>query len=536
MKPAERDRLHGLLSAVVDGTIGEEQAAELTRLLETDADARRFYVRYLDMHAALTDVTRRPEGVVRWQMPWVAIVTALVAASLLLAWLAAPIGQRAGEPAAPGAERLAERLAVDAAVPSGSLAAASGYVATIAAASGDAVLDGEQAVVGTRLTPGEHEISMGTLTIQFDGGARVFFEEGSRFTLRSRRSMAIERGTFVFEGDRLCESIEILTPYSVFRNIGTRYAAVIGPHAEEVHVAEGSVRRTTSDQSLSVRHELIEAGSGRRYGGQDSVAVPIPLNQTLMARPLETVAPASVGQSAAVEDDFRFGDARVDRESVHGMKTGLGWAEPWRSRRGELRLVSPGLSGEASVAVLHDGDGEDPALSRSAAHRTFAEPIDLSQDGVWYLRFLVRRDRCQARDDHRAMVVLRKLGLTPEEEIEQSALIQIALRRDDMAMVRLADTITRASLPQVPGQTYAVIVKIVAGRVKPEQVLICLMAADRLVGSKEPSEWSLVSESVHTDLLLDQLSLECVSAGRIEFGGLRIGPTWASVTGAPTDR
>jgi hypothetical protein len=520
MKPAERDILHGLLSAVVDRTIDEQQAADLARLLKTDADARRFYVRYLDMHAALTDVARWPESTMRRRMPWVAIIATLVAASLLLALLAAPLGRSAGEPAPRGAET----LAVDTAL-------SSGYVATIAAASGDAVLNGDPAIAGTRLIPGVYEVSVGTLTIRFDGGARVLFEGSPRFTLRSRRAVAIERGTFVFEGDRLCESIEIVTPHSVFRNIGTRYAAVIDAHAEEVHVAEGSVRRTTADRSLPMRHELIQAGVGRRYGGQDVVEETIPLDETLVARPLVGVALAAARNTLTVNDDFR-----TDREAVKGTQTGFGWAEPWRSARGDLRLVSPGLAGEGSVAVLHDGVGDDPARSRSAAHRTFVAPIDLSVDGVRYLRFLVRRGPCPLKDDHRAMVVLRKRGLTPEEEVEQSALIQIALRRDDMVMVRLADTITRASLPQVPGQTYAVVAKIVSGRTKPEQVLVRLMAADRLVGSEEPAEWSVVSESVHTDLLLDQLSLECVSAGRIEFDGLRIGPTWESVTGAPADR
>lgn len=529
MKPAERDMLHGLLSAVVDGTIGAEQAAELERLLEADADARRFYVRYLDMHAALTDVAWRTDSAVRRRMPWIAIVASLIAASLLLAWLAAPVGQWAGG-------QRGDSMAVDAAGRSvDQLAAgygAPGYVATVAAASSDAVLRGGPAVVGTRLTHGVYEVPAGTLTIQFDGGARVFFEAGSRFTLRSRRAMTIERGTFVFEGDRLCEPIEIVTPHSVFRNIGTRYAAVITPHAEELHVAEGAVQRTTADRSLPAQHELIEAGAGRRYDRQDAVAEAIPLNETLMARPLSGVASAAVGNSATVVDDFR-GDGD---ETFSGTQTGLGWAEPWRSRMGGLRLVSPGLSGEGSGAVLHDGAGDDPARRRSAAHRTFAEAIDLSADGVWYLRFLVRRGPCPAKDDHRAMVVLRKQGLTPEEEVEQAALIQIALRRDDMAMVRLADTLTRASLPQVPGQTYAVVVKIVAGRVKPEQVLVRLMAADRLAGSEEPAEWSLVSESVHTDIRLDQLSLECVSGGRIEFGGLRIGPTWESIAGGAVGR
>ena len=134
------------------------------------------------------------------------------------------------------------------------------------------------------------------------------------------------------------------------------------------------------------------------------------------------------------------------------------------------------------------------------------------------------------------MIVLRKRGLSPEEELEKNALIQIALRKDDTAMVRLADALTRVSLPQDPGQIYAVIVKIVSGRVKPEQVLVRLMAADRLADAREPSEWSLVSDSVDTDLLLDQVSLECGSRGRIEFGDVLIGSTWQSVAAPPRAR
>jgi hypothetical protein len=56
------------------------------------------------------------------------------------------------------------------------------------------------------------------------------------------------------------------------------------------------------------------------------------------------------------------------------------------------------------------------------------------------------------------------------------------------------------------------------------------MSADRLADSEEPTEWSVVSESVSTDMVVDQLSLECVSATWIEFGDICIGSTWDSVT------
>ncbi len=518
MKPDERSLLHTLLSALVDGTLTEQQAADLAGMLASDADARRFYVRYLDMNAALATAT--PSLPSRRRVPWVAIVATLMAASLLLAWVGLPAAWR-GE--LPGSTETALLSAAE--------TAAAGYVATIASASSEAILNDEPAIVGARLTPGRYVLASGVVTVQFDGGARVFFDGRSQFALQSRRAMAIEHGTFVFEGDQTSESIEIVTPHSVFRNIGTRYAVVITAQAEEVHVADGAVRRTTVDRARPPRHEFIEAGAGRRYGTEAGAGEQIPLDQALVARTLDTVFFAGDAPAATVVDSFRG-----EGDHIKGLRSGRGWAEPWRSRKGSLRLVSPGLAGEGSVALLHDGSGDDPDRRRSAAHRTLAKPIDLSEDGVWYLRFLVRRGPAAANDEHRSTVALRTRGLTPQEELERGSLIQIALRRDDVALVRVADTLTRASLPQVPGERYAIIAKIVSGRDKPEQVLVRVMAADRLAGSDEPTDWSVASDSVHTDMLIDQVSLECVSGGRIEFGDLCIGPTWESVAKPAGDR
>ena len=515
MNRSDRESLHPLLSAVVDGTANEGQVAELARLLQSSDEARRFYVRYLDMHAALTGgqvprVSLRPR-LASWG---VIAVASLIAASLLLAWLVVP---------PMGLEGVVDRT--------GNLAIAdvktapAGYVATIASASADAILDDTAVVPGSRLTPGAYHLTTGSVSIRFDGGARILLEGNSRFAIDSRRAMKVHEGTFVFHGDQTCESIEIVTPQSVFKNIGTRYAGVISAHREEVHVAEGAVRRTTGSPIESTQHEqheLIEAGVGRCYDVAQAKAESIPLDAALATRSLEGHADAASAGRPAAWDDFRGGEA-----PINGLKGGTGWVGPWESRRGGLHVSSPGLSGEGSSAVVHDGAASGE--SRSAAHRKLDVPIDLSTDGIWYVRFLVRRGPSPPRDEHRALVVLRTRGLTTQEEIDQSALVQIALRKHDGVFLRVADTLTRASLPQVADQTYAVVAKIVAGSSQPDQVLVSLIAADRLAGSAEPTEWSLVSEDVDSDLRFEKLSLEFTSGGQIAIGDLCIGPTWASV-------
>lgn len=512
MNRSDRESLHPLLSAVVDGTANEMQVAELARLLQSSDEARRFYVRYLDMHAALTG-GQMPRVALRPRLAsWgVLAVASLIAASLLLAWLVvSPMSRegvvdRTGNPAIAGVKT-----------------APAGYVATIASASADAILDDAAVVPGSRLTPGAYHLTAGGVSIRFDGGSRILLEGNSRFAIDSRRAMKVHEGTFVFHGDQTCESIEIVTPQSVFKNIGTQYAAVIESQREEVHVAEGAVRRTTSDADDEAQHELIEAGAGRRYDVADAKAESIPLDGELVGRSLEDGAPEASPSRPNAVDDLHGDSALLD-----GLESGSGWVGTWESPRGDLRVSSPGLSGDGSAAVVHDGAASEE--SRSAAHRRLQDPIDLGSDGISYVRFLVRRGPAPPQGEHLALVVLRRRGLTTQEEIGQSALVQIGLRKHDGVFLRVADTISTASIPQIPGQTYAVVAKIVAGSSQPDQVLVSLIAADRLAGSAEPTEWSLVSEDVQSDLRFEKFSLEFTSGGQIAIGDLCIGPTWASV-------
>jgi ferric-dicitrate binding protein FerR (iron transport regulator) len=511
MNTAERDTLHALLSALVDGTATDDQMVELSQLLERDERVRRIYLRYLDMHAALTGGPAFASRVPR-RRPWSALLGGLLAASLIIGWfgLPAPVQPAATSPAG-GPER----------------SAVVGYVATIAMCSEDALLNGGPVVVGMRLAPGPFELSGGTIDIQFDGGARLLFEGNSRFALRSRRAVVIERATFVFRGDQTCEPLEITTPHSVFKDIGTRYAAVVDARAEEVHVADGSVRRTIDGESNVANHELITAGVGRRYESGTATGSAIPLNSALVRRP----TPGSVAaQSIPTASDDFSGDAR----SIGGLSSGSGWRAPWISHKEagfpELSLASPGLSGDRSVAVAHDATRSPATGRKAAAHRLLTHPIDLSKDGIWYVRFLVRRGPPVAGDNHLGMVVLRTSGLTVQEEIDQKSTIKLAIQGDDGATILFANTSTRSSLPLNPGQTYAVVAKIVAGSTNPDQVFMRIMAADRLAAAPEPIDWSVASESIATEMLLDQVSLEFVSTGRIELGGLCIGLTWESIS------
>ncbi len=510
------NELHTLLSAVVDGTASEMQCADLTKRLAEDAEARRFYLRYLDMSAGLMGrVPPVPASSTR-RGPWFAILTSsLMAASLLVGWFVSASARRNETPA------------IDGSVPSAGSTLPLGYVATILSASPTATLNDQPISPGMRLLPAAYVLANGSLEIQFDGGSRILFDGTSRFSLVSRRRVTIEQATFLFRGDPSCETIEIATPRSILRDIGTEYAAVIDGALEEVHVSDGSVQRSAEGHSSPSLTELIEAGAARRYESLSQRGVAIPLNAALIALSLDAPVAADESDNPTAYDGFKQG-----ADGIQGLQSGYGWSGPWLSRKdSSLRLCSPGLAGEGSVSLRHAPPGSDGSDGNvSAAHRRLDTPIDLSKDGIYYLRYLVRRGPVGKKREHRAMIVLRTHGVSLDDEERNLSLIQIALRKHDSALVRLGEAVSRASLPQVPDQTYAVVAKIVAGSTKPDQVLVRLMAIDQLAEPDEPSDWSLVSDSVETDMLLDTLSLESTSDGQIEFGDICIGPSWKSVS------
>lgn len=498
MNPADRNSLHRLLSSVVDGTATQSDMDDLSAILARSAEARRFYIRYLDMQADLMG-GRGFESKPSRRFPWVAAVAGgLFAASLALAvW---PVRTTSTETLSPPRA----------------------YVATVTACMPGAILNGAPVAVGMRLAPGPFRQDAGSVNVQFDGGAQILFESPATFTIESRRAISIDQATFVFQGNQTCESISISTPHSVLTDIGTRYAAVVAAGAEELHVADGSVRRTTRDRRTTGNHELLEQGEGRRYCPKSPEGAEIPLDVRLVDRKLPETA-AAVGKRAG---PFAWDDFRMTPRQLPAGGSGAGWIDAWVGHTAfpDLRVTAQALDANGSGAVLHDGQGW------TAAHRRLEQPIDLSRDGVFYVRYLFRRGPRPAAEPHLAMLVLRTYGLTTEQEIEAQSLLQFAVLEDDIATIRFSGRSSRSSLPQSPDQTYAAVAKIVAGRTNPDQIFFRIMSADQLSSAAESVDWSVASESLETDLVFDQVSLEFVSRGQIEFDDLCIGPTWESVT------
>lgn len=503
--------LHEILSAICDETATAEQIDRLAERLRSDPAARRFYVRYLDMHARLNTLPALSDDAAdgsrttrihawRWPAVWGGFAAAVAIAAFLL-------GGQMRKPAAPAPEQAEPTVQP--------------YVATIIDAGSSALLNDKPATPGARLAPARFHLTDGSCTLRFDGGAQLFFDDDARFTIVSRNAVHVEQAAFAFRGDVTCEAISITTPRSTLVDVGTEYTAVVRPGSEDLHVVDGKVRRTPTGGTTAA--ELLPARTSRSYAGREAGGHDIAFDPSLAARGAAIAAGGSSTPVAPLAED-RFD---TDSPRIGQAAGGTGWKTPWVSHTGlpEFAIVRPGVTGNSSGAIVHAGGGT------AAAHRRLTSPIDLGTDGVWYVRYLVRRPAPQANDPNIAMLVLRTYGLTTEEEIERQSALHLAVYRADTLAVKFAGQSVRSAVPQPPGETFAIVAKIVAGRTQPDQIFACVLPVSRL-SDREPLEWAVATDCIASTHVYDQVSVEIVSQGDVLFGDIAIGTTWSSITGS----
>lgn len=518
--------LHALLTGVCDERLTADEAVRLADRLREEPAARRFYVRYLDMHARLMGLPGLIGASHTQERPWASVVSKallgrvvrlappLAAVSLAALGMVLFLWRPTDDPADRRNDNQELPVPAVVSVMAEPQAATVNYVATVASASIDAQLGGRPAVAGGRLPPTACAVTAGSVTLRFDGGAEIFFDTGSRFRITSRHSLEVEEGVFVFQGDATCEPLTITTPQATLIDVGTQYAAVVKPGAEELHVIDGAVRRSGAGPE-----EFVPAGVGRVYDGRAPQGRIIPIDSALVRRSTQAKGGLPVALPPIADDTFE-----VAAESIDGLTGGLGWRGGWVTQRGRpaFAVGHTGLGPDGSGAIEHRGGGS------RAAHRCLEQPIDLGTDGLRYVRFLVRREADLPGDKNLAMLVLRKRGLTVAEEVSQQSFIQLAVCRDDTVALKFLGASVRSSTALPAEATVAVVAKMVSGRERPDQISLRVMPAARL-GDQEPEAWTAVTASIATDLVFDQISVEVASRGQVWIDGIVVGPSWASI-------
>jgi ferric-dicitrate binding protein FerR (iron transport regulator) len=547
MTPDSQLELQRLLSALCDGELNETEHARLEELLRTDAESRRLYLEYLDMHARLlmhpqlaaggrppaaqsperNGSVIRPEqersarrgGKVGQALRYLLVAAGTLAASLLVqAFLAPPrnpVGSSAPTP----------RTQTD----------EPGYIATLAQTA-DCVWENESEArrTGSRLLPGEVRLQQGIARLHFDSGSDLVIEGPAVVRLESATAARVVRGKVVFKGDETAAPFDLHTPSATLVDYGTEYAVVVGPEGEEVHVRDGEVQRTPKTRGPAKPEQLL-AGQARHYGpaveapGQD-----VPLDQVLFTLPLAIPAVVDPAAQLLAYEGFDYQDRKGFRS---GKATGgLGWTTSWKGFARPLKegdqnpyalnakesLVRPGAA-KPSVGGCFDYTGF------TKYYRQLATPVRMGEDGVYYLSFLFCRYGPPADADplNTVAVLLRTADELKKEDPRKR--LNIGVGKSNRLFTFFDRASAQTPLPLRYGETYLLVAKIVTSSKHPDQVFLRVYGQDEPIERGEPDSWSVVGRPFQTDLVFDYLEVHINSQTRQVIDEVRLGTSWLAV-------
>ena len=526
-----------LTSAACDKRATDAELARLAELLRDDPTARDEYMRYVDLHSALSDETLpafesdivdycvgserlpiEPEGrkTRNKSMRWLAIA-ASVAVVAGIGFLAArqPFINVANNNRIPSPVALSP-------------------VATMLL-SEDCRWTGHELSEGDRLNAGRIELESGTAVLRFDGGAELVMIGPTAIDVQSAGSVLVLNGDVVVRATDGAEGFVVTTPTSEVVDLGTEFAVKVRQGGvTEVHVLDGEVsyRGLNASDELS---KILRAGEGVTIDEKGHPAA-VPMNSPRFQEFIRRINPRTRVDLLIAYEGFNYspGVLPLDESTV-----GKGWAGPWRKRLPNERTLpaedaSPDhfeiLHGEMNVTWPVPG-GRLGSLKLPGGGvyyvRPMAERVQLNRNGVLFFSLMVREtERRTSKDRPRERL---RLTLRSSKDYDGQA-ISFGHGPGYRPTVRTGDGISHTSpLVLPPEQTTLWIGKIVSREQGEDEIFFRVYGEEDVLDYAEPATWHVVTRGVELDASLDLVLLSSEGKTARLVDELRIGPTWRSV-------
>jgi hypothetical protein len=392
-RPYDRNELQGLMDLYCQGALSDEQSRRLASILRENSQARRDYLEYMDVHAALqweigsraqiTEISRhfrkelRSEVAKRSRSPvlgfldrarqiggesplatalmWM-VMAILLSGTLLTAvficmmifGIKPPVGQQA---VAKNGEQGAGNMKQQA--PSSSPVARLIRLVDCNWESGAA-----PPATGDDLAPGRKlALKSGLAEIIFQGGAKTVLEGPATLEINSRTAAFLRQGKFTVTVENpLARGFAVYTPGMKYTDLGTEFGVMVAQSGEqEVHVFRGKVQaEVVRDEGASEKQGDAESPSSPPHQASPPPAVILSANEAIhVAAP----SPAN-GEERQVRriasDEKRFFRAIPSPTGVPLFGTGVGLKRGAADPHWEITKISTDDKFKPQSAVVTD--------------------------------------------------------------------------------------------------------------------------------------------------------------------------------------
>lgn len=395
--------------------------------------------------------------------------------------------------------------------------------------------DGPALLPGQRLVNGALRLRSGTALVRFDGGADVLLSGVVDLTLESAGSAALQMGKVTVRANEEAAGFILRTPVSEVTDLGTEFAlSVDRAGATDLQVIEGEVAWRGLRSSTADSGTVLRQGHGVRLrSASDVTGEVLSLTATSLASQVQQLSASDQGRLVSYEGfDYAFTRTTSRQQNAAG---GTGWRAPWYRNQPtnelpldfvpERNLVMP------DDLVTSTGGHLDlvteitkPDTYRDAYMRLFAEPLDLSRDGVRYLSLLVQRSPTFDGPTHHWF----RCMLTSETVSNDRLGFGIMSNGCPHLLNRFGNSNGNVAISD--GRPHLCIFKVVSGKTEPDQAFLKLYGPDDRVDRHEPATWTLIGKPGQYHGVLGSIHINNGTDRAWSVDELRLGTSWESVT------
>lgn len=535
LEPATRAELERLLSIYCDDEPNDAERDRLNELLRDDAECRRFYWQYLDLHARLLQMpgttpplalqkshaglscslplnsSSPPAGSVIKSYLWLLLAAVVLLPAVRMVWLGSQVEQGTTSNVTSNAPTTPAALPMRPSLPK--------YAAVIAEAEGAVWADRAVREVGSRLRAEAFKLESGRVTLRFEGGAQMTLFAPAQVRLISTRSAALCNGRSLVCDDGAVGSFELLTPQARLVDDGAQYAVIVAPEAEEVHIISGEVWRTSRPHwRLEVPSVRLTEGKARRFARPGATPGILVALDSRWSDAVRLQRP----QTEKADPEFNL----IAYESFEPDSPNF-WKGEWvleelGSRTGEFRRTF----GLRHASMPHAAGDAKLLRGRVAVSRLLPAPLRTDCDGAYYFSFLVRNSRAtEAGTPCDIQFAFRdRRSNDPQQKLSTT----ISWAKNSVA-VGWEGGGRQTSVPLDLLRVYAVVGKIVTGGNTPDQVFVRLYGGNQSLPSNEPIDWTVSSFPVNSRIEFDSVQWSSANVHGIAVDELRLGSTWDAV-------
>jgi len=224
-----------------------------------------------------------------------------------------------------------------------------------------------------------------------------------------------------------------------------------------------------------------------------------------------------------------------DGPAIAGQGSGFGWNAGWINSAGNFQFVTSDDVSLDSTAFPFTPVGnrvQAPSTPRAAeapAARDLVNPFPLNQDGQLFMSVLIQKEDSQATAGNNLEISFQS-GTAHRSRFGSTT--------DNKFFLTTSSSATAGQVSEEVhnfGETYFVVMKVLASATANHQVFAKLYAAGSEPPTVEPTEWDLAATAAAAvTASIDRVRM---SAGLNAWGAIdeiRVGTTWADVTSPAT--